>query len=85
MTKILTMAKMVFKKRVLSPAYYWMILSPLLLLLVATGLSWYMVKQTAHNQPTIAVIASPTVRKALVAQHPTTYQSQPPRPKGRGL
>lgn len=74
MTKILTVAKMVFKKRVLSPAYYWMILSPLLLLLVATGLSWYMVKQTAHNQPTIAVIASPTVRKALVAQHPTTYQ-----------
>lgn len=24
MTKILTVAKMVFKKRVLSPAYYWM-------------------------------------------------------------
>ena len=39
MTKILTVAKMVFKKRVLSPAYYWMILSPLLLLLVAAGLS----------------------------------------------
>ena len=74
MAKILTVATMVFKKRVLSPAYYWMIISPLLLMLVGAGLSWYMVKQSAHNQPTIAVIAKPAIRDALVAQHPTTYK-----------
>lgn len=43
-------------------------------MLVGAGLSWYMVKQSAHNQPTIAVIAKPAIRDALVAQHPTTYK-----------
>ena len=57
MHKIFVVAKMVFKKRVLSPTYYWMILAPILLIVIGIGFTKYIDNQNSDHKAIIAVVA----------------------------
>lgn len=74
MSKIFSVAKMVFRKRSLSPTYYWMILAPIILFVVGIGFTKYMQHQTKANKPVIAVVANDSVRKALISRDSKEYK-----------
>ena len=74
MHKIQVVAKMVFRKRVKSPTYYWMILAPILLLAVTVGFTKYMQSQNNHYPAIIGVEANRNIQEALIAQKNKAYQ-----------
>ncbi|WP_225208989.1 ABC transporter permease [Limosilactobacillus walteri] len=74
MHKILVVAKMVFKKRVLSPTYYWMILAPILLIGIGIGFTKYVDDQNSDHKAIIAVVADKNIQEALKNQKTSTYQ-----------
>ncbi|MEO5286698.1 ABC transporter permease [Limosilactobacillus allomucosae] len=74
MGKILTIAKMVLKKRLLSPAYYWMILTPVIVFLIGIGFVGLMHRQNNNNRPIIAVVANSDIKKAIESEKSDAYQ-----------
>lgn len=74
MHKILVVAKMVFKKRVLSPTYYWMILAPIVLLIIGIGFTKYIDNQNSSHKALIAVVANKNIKAALQNQKASTYK-----------
>ncbi|MDO4455460.1 MAG: ABC transporter permease [Ligilactobacillus agilis] len=74
MNKVIAVAKMVFKKRSLSPTYYWMIFAPIIFLIVGIGFARYIQHQTKAERPVIAVVANENIKKALIEQKSSAYQ-----------
>lgn len=74
MGKILSVAKMVFKKRSLSPTYYWMILAPIVVAIIGICFAKYMQHQSTSERPIIAVVADNNIKKALESKKSTSYQ-----------
>lgn len=74
MNKIIVVANMVFKKKVLSPAYYWMILAPLLFVIIGMGFTKYVMKQNVDHKARIAVVADKNIQQALKSQKTSTYK-----------
>ncbi|WP_347980312.1 ABC transporter permease [Limosilactobacillus allomucosae] len=74
MGKILTIAKMVLKKRLLSPAYYWMILTPVTVFLIGIGFVGLMHRQNNNSRPIIAVVANSDIKKAIESEKSDAYQ-----------
>ncbi|MBB1079644.1 ABC transporter permease [Limosilactobacillus sp. STM2_1] len=74
MHKIFVVAKMVFKKRVLSPTYYWMILAPILLIVIGIGFTKYIDNQNSDHKAIIAVVADKNIQEALKKQKASTYK-----------
>ena len=74
MHKIFVVAKMVFKKRVLSPTYYWMILAPILLIVIGIGFTKYIDNQNSDHKAIIAVVADKNIQEVLKKQKTSTYK-----------
>lgn len=74
MHKIFVVAKMVFKKRVLSPIYYWMILAPILLIVIGIGFTKYIDNQNSDHKAIIAVVADKNIQEVLKKQKTSTYK-----------
>lgn len=74
MHKIFVVAKMVFKKRVLSPTYYWMILAPILLIVIGIGFTKYIDNQNSNHKAIIAVVADKNIQEVLKKQKASTYK-----------
>lgn len=65
---------MVFKKRVLSPTYYWMILAPILLIVIGIGFTKYIDNQNSDHKAIIAVVADKNIQEVLKKQKTSTYK-----------
>lgn len=87
MNKVLTVAQMVFKKRVRSAVYYWMILAPLFFLALTFGIAKFTMSQAEKSLPRIAIVAPQPLKKVLEQSSgkkyrvkssvtPTTYAQQ---------
>lgn len=74
MHKILVVAKMVFKKRILSPTYYWMILAPILLIIIGIGFTKYIDNQNTDHKAIIAVVGDKHIQEVLKSQKASTYK-----------
>lgn len=55
----------VFKRRLLSLSYYWMIFAPFLLLIISGSIAYFASKTVAKNEPKIAVVAQPKIKQAV--------------------
>ena len=75
MHKIFVVAKMVFKKRVLSPTYYWMILAPILLIVIGIGFTKYIDNQNSDHKAIIAVVADKNIQEVLKKQKTSDRKS----------
>ena len=58
-------AENVFKRRLLSLSYYWMIFAPFLLLIISGSIAYFASKTVAKNEPKIAVVAQPKIKQAV--------------------
>lgn len=64
MSRVLSVARMVFKKKSLSPAYYWMIIAPIVVAIIGFGFVKYMQQQSKAERPVIAVVADNNTKKS---------------------
>lgn len=74
MSRVLSVARMVFKKKSLSPAYYWMIIAPIMVAIIGFGFVKYMQQQSKAERPVIAVVADNNIKKVLASKKSTAYQ-----------
>lgn len=73
----MVVAKMVFKTRLRSPTYYWMILAPLIFGGIGLGILKYTQSQNEAHRPLIAVVGNQQVRNTLTHHHSKTYRINP--------
>ena len=75
MRKINVVAITLFKKRVRTPSYYWMIFAPLILGIVILFVNNYVEKQQSNNSnPIIAVSAPKEIRNLIYSYPAKTYK-----------
>ena len=73
MSRGLSVARMVFKKKSLSPAYYWMIIAPIVVAIIGFGFVKYMQQQSKAERPVIAVVADNNIKKVLTSKKSTAW------------
>ncbi|MDF9446124.1 hypothetical protein P5Z58_13370, partial [Limosilactobacillus mucosae] len=73
MSRVLSVARMVFKKKSLSPAYYWMIIAPIVVAIIGFGFVKYMQQQSKAERPVIAVVADNNIKKVLTSKKSTAW------------
>lgn len=69
MSRVLFVARMVFKKKSLSPAYY----CPIVVAIVGFGFVKYMQQQSKAERPVIAVVADNNIKKVLTSKKSTAW------------
>ena len=68
MSRVLSVARMVFKKKSLSSAYYWMIIAPIVVAIIGFGFVKYMQRQSKAERPVITVVADNNIKKVLTSK-----------------
>ena len=71
MSRVFSVARMVFKKK--SPAYYWMIIAPIVVAIIRFGFVKYMQRQSKAERPVITVVADNNIKKVLTSKKSTAW------------
>lgn len=72
--KINTIAVQVFKTKIKKVSYYWMLLTPLLLLVIGLSINKYIVNDSKEKTPVIAISAPAQIKSALIHNHDNSYK-----------
>ncbi|MFR0609357.1 hypothetical protein ACLUWI_02735 [Limosilactobacillus mucosae] len=73
MSRVLSVARMVFKKKSLLPAYYWMMIAPIVVAIIGFGFVKYMQQQSKAKCPVITVVADNNIKKVLTSKKSTAW------------
>lgn len=73
MSRVLSVARMVFKKKSLSPAYYWMIIAQSWSQSLDLVFVKYMQQQSKAERPVITVVADNNIKKVLTSKKSTAW------------